>query len=1142
MFLAMLLCAPPLLPQTVQNWRFWDGTDGLREPYSLAISRAPNGEIWVRHGSVREMSIVGEKGVRLIPDPRRDELVSKTLRVWPASDGTAWTIDNAALMLYRNGRWVEVLRESPADPFLAAVPATAGAAWVLTATALSLYHPATRSLQPVQLAAAGLIGAFRTMVPGFNNEIWITAANGLARFLPARRQWAEQSTLSLGVTNLDHPFPSATGDLYATGAAGASQLAAVRWNSGDIHLIHRSSAIRLYAWHGAGHEWILEDQTIYLLQNGIKEKAPRPDTFPAALHGLVTAPDGSFWLSTIDGLVQFIPGTWRTPPPIRTLEAPFHTMAQAPNGHIWFGVDRHLVQFTGRDWIVHPLPRGVTTDVLQSDCLCILRDGRIAFKGYDNRANRIILYDPPRRASRIVAHPSGREIRFIACRKDGTVWARTAPGLHLEVFDGESFQVRHRFGSEWKGADLKALLELDNGDIYLGGNEGGAAIRSGRLYPFHANDGFTDAGVFSFLSLPDGVLLVGGRHKLSELRNGRFRTLTAGFDRVRSLIRTPDGAVWIAATTGIHRWNDGMLMTIGAPEGLPSGVAHRVMLDREGRLWAGTGRGLSLRHPDADRQPPVTLLNRVRNPVEAPSSGFLRLQLSGMDPWKLTSADRLFYRYQLDAERWSPYSPEQTIALEHLSAGAHFLKVQAMDRNGNRESGFDSHSFTVAGAWYQMPEVRALLAVAALAILTLLSLAWRHYRQRLHMVAQLEEARRAAELASQRKSQFLANMSHEIRTPMTAIVGMSQLALETPPGQEQHEYLHTVSASASALLNILNDILDLAKVEANKLELLNQDFRIRRCVQETASMFRARAREKNLSLQCDIAPEIPQTVHGDESRLRQILINLVGNSLKFTESGEIRIVLTLSSLSPDACSVQFTVADTGIGVSSEHQQRIFHPFEQADSSSARRFGGTGLGLAISAQLVRKMGGHITIESPWRDPQSSQTVQGTAVHFTIFLGIVSQPHLPSEEQPAGPSEPSASLHILLAEDNPINQRLIQKLLLRRGHTVELASNGIEAVDRFRKGGIDLILMDVQMPLLDGLEATAGIRESERSSSTHIPIIALTANALDGDRQRCLDAGMDAYVSKPVNTLQLFQAIADLSATHVPAATRPPLAKG
>ncbi|MFN7938764.1 MAG: response regulator, partial [Bryobacteraceae bacterium] len=1046
------------------------------------------------------------------------------------AEGRAWTVENAALMYYDGRRWSELLGESKERPMLAAVPGPERSALLLRRDALERYDPVTRRLEVVHAEEGGGIGEYRAMVPGFEGEVWITGAKGLARYDPRLQQWREQGTEVLGVTELSNPMPAAEGELYATGEIAGGLRAAVRWRRDTVQVVYRSHGQRLIAWRGAAAvEWVLEDQTLYLIEGERKEKAPRRGSFPATIYDVVTLPNGSFWLSTIDGLVRYEPGTWRSPPGMWGADAPFHTMSQASDGHIWFGAERKLVEWTGERWNVYALPHGVTTDVLQSDCWCFLRDGRIVLKGYRFDANRLILFEPRGKKFEVLDHPEGRQMRFLACRKDGTAWVRTAPGFRLEVFDGKGFVVGHELGSEWKGADLKALLETESGVLYLGGNNGGGVIEGGRFRAFDASNGFTDTGVFSFLEMPGGALLVGGREQLLEYEGGRFRQLAQGLDRVRSLVRTADGEVWLASNQGIHRWKDGTHITVGEEEGLPSGVGHRLLVDREGRLWAGTSRGISVYEGDADRAAPVTQLRDAKNPREAPSSGFIRLQFSGRDPWQQTLSSRLLYRTRLDGAAWSAYSPQQEILLEGLGAGSHRLEVQAMDRNGNEGSGGDWLEFRVAEPWYGQREVFWVLVLGATAILASLVLAARHYRMRGMMVRELMEARKGAELASQRKSEFLANMSHEIRTPMTAILGMSQLALETPPGTEQQEYLRTVSASAGALLNILNDILDLAKVEADKLELVAEDFQIRRCLEETVAMFRPRAREKNLELEYLVAADVPEVVHGDGARLRQILINLVGNAMKFTEAGRIRLEVAAGSVSAEDCVIAFTVCDTGIGVAEQDQERLFHAFEQADSSPARRYGGTGLGLAITKRLVRKMGGEITLRSPWEDAGSGRMVKGTAIQFTVRLGLS---HGTPQECACRTSAgaPPVRVRILLAEDNRVNQRLIHKLLTRRGHSVVVAGNGREAVELYGKGGVDLILMDVQMPEMDGLEATARIREMERGAGAHIPIVALTANALDGDRGKCLDAGMDGYVSKPVNTERLYGVIEELTGRY------------
>ncbi|MBI4907202.1 MAG: response regulator [Acidobacteria bacterium] len=402
-------------------------------------------------------------------------------------------------------------------------------------------------------------------------------------------------------------------------------------------------------------------------------------------------------------------------------------------------------------------------------------------------------------------------------------------------------------------------------------------------------------------------------------------------------------------------------------------------------------------------------------------------------------------------------------------------------------------------------------------------------------MTELKQARRAAEEASHHKSQFLANMSHEIRTPMTAIVGMSQLAMETQPGAEQRDYLRTVTQSATGLLSILNDILDLSKVEAGKLDLVETGFAVEEAVRQALAIFTIRAREKHLSLDCTVEPTVPPFVRGDEQRLRQILVNLAGNALKFTSIGgvNLRVKVEEPGKAAGPMLVRFTVGDTGIGVPADKQKRIFQPFVQADGSTTRRFGGTGLGLAISAELVRRMGGSIRIESPWLDPASANLVSGTAIHFTVLLTPAEAPEV--QGQPSGGAALDLPARVLLAEDNAVNQKLFVRLLTKRGHTVDVVGDGLQAWRAWENGSYALILMDVQMPEMDGFEATARIRQGERKRGGHVPIVALTANALDGDRQRCIEAGMDDYITKPANVDDLYRVV---SKWATPAAAQTP----
>jgi ligand-binding sensor domain-containing protein len=658
-------------------WRSWGVRDGFAETYTYRLSLTPDGHVYARHGAVPTMSIFDGYGATLMPDPRSSvqPYWAAESRVYACPGCAPWVISDGELRTFQDGRWVAHQSPPAAGRLVAAVP-TGGRVVVITNTGVEEYAPATRTWREIGAGRQTAIQPLLQAVPSESGEIWIAGEHGLGRLRVSRDggpyDWTEIETSSR-FRHFDFPEPGVRGELFAQGISPRDgHRTIVRWARDTLEEVYTSADASLRGWRGPdGLVWIVEDTSMYRLVGGQKRKVDRLGVLSGNIFDVFTEGDRTFWIATSEGVVRYTPTLWQSPPGLEDPDATIHAAAEDSVGRLWFAATRWLLELDGTVWSRHPLPLGLQTQTVYTSGVIPLADGRILVKAVrTDRSEATLLFDPSTGRFAELVHPGGRRISLIYPRPAGGVWLATQapdnPGLRLEIYDGVRFQTRAEIGAGW--ANLRCVLEQGNGDLWLGGTAGGAVYRQGLLLDvFAAGKGYTDSGVFALGTLPSGEIIAGGRDQVLKYDGRSWTLLRAGLDRVRSFARTRGGSLWVASASGIHRFRDGTWITHQTEDGLPSKIAYMVFEDRQGRVWAGTTRGLIEYHSDADTDPPHTLLERSVNAREVPPSGELRVLFSGIDKWNQTNPERLLFSYRMDGgggrRSWHPEPQRSTGSL-----------------------------------------------------------------------------------------------------------------------------------------------------------------------------------------------------------------------------------------------------------------------------------------------------------------------------------------------------------------------------------------------------------------------------------------------------------------------------------------------
>jgi len=1001
--------------QKASNWRAFKTADGLAESFTTSVTVSPRGNVWVKHFEADTINWLDGYEVKSIPSPGVGNY-----RVYEGRAGQIWTVYPEGLQEYRDGQWIrypinEIRAEYRTNALrqtwpIALLPLKQGHVLFLLADRLMEFdnesQPRTTIIRQVNQTR---LGKFWDLIGARDGSIWISGDHGLnrlpdtGRVLKPEMEWEEFILdTSLRVQDLQSPLEDDQHGITTVAESATSHKKVLAHFDGRQWMVKEARGEKIrHAWRDTDN--IFHFTTInsqFHFEPGGSQIIEDEEIAAGSYFDVATEANGVYWLATSEGLFRHAPLTWRTPVAVRSLNSFVHAIREDRAGRLWFVSANSLNMLHDNDWKSHRFPDYLEINFQATDALFSLPDRSMVLEG----SGQLLQFNLQTGAFRLTSHPEASRLKPIGQLSDGSLCVRVFPTngngdtYRLETYDGNSF---HRFAelpAELNlGSDLVFLFAARNGELWLGGNNGIARYHDKTWQTFGPADGSQPDGAFSIAEIEEGKIWCGGRNRIWEFDGKKWSIVRSGLDRVNSLNKGRDGSIWVADNNGVHRLTaKGEWILNSVEEGLPGAVVGELFEDRQGRIWAGTSRGLSVYHPEADLDPPRTVIHKIIEERNSPAEAEATLVFGGRDKWKFTPTERLLYSHRLDQQEWSPYQSETSVSFPELKAGTHNFQVRAMDRNGNVDGNPASLEFAVALPWYKETRL-VLISLAGLAVaLFFAALAFNRHRRLARSYAEVEKIvtlrtgqleKANQELLQSQKMTALgtlaAGIAHDFNSILSIIKGSAQIIEDNLENREKVQVrLDRIRTVVDQGAGIVKAMLGFSRASDQQPVMCD----INVIVEETSRLLGDRF-QREVQIQFEPAAKLPQ-VPTVKDFIQQMLLNFIFNAADayagpgrvILRTGELTRLPTNLILHPTEAPhyVFIAVKDTGCGITPEIMPRIFEPFFTTKGFSARR--GTGLGLSMVYELARKIGCGLMVES----------AVGAGSTFTILLPVLDLP--------------------------------------------------------------------------------------------------------------------------------------------------------